>query len=128
MIALIILAIVTIDRIFKSLVVSQSDFTFNNGFAFGIFPSNFSAIISIALLTFLTVHIYKKKGKINAEKYAFALVFAGAISNIIDRILYNGVVDYIDLPLLPVFNIADIAIVISLSSLLILEFKNARKI
>ena len=39
------------------------------------------------------------------------LILSGAVSNMIDRICYGCVVDFIDLKLWPVFNLADIFIV-----------------
>lgn len=49
-----------------------------------------------------------------AASYAFALIMGGALSNILDRWLYGGVIDFIVLHYhnwyWPTFNVADIAI------------------
>ena len=42
----------------------------------------------------------------------FSLILGGAIGNLIDRIVFGYVVDFIDLRMWPVFNIADSAITI----------------
>lgn len=41
-------------------------------------------------------------------------IFAGAISNMLDRFLYHGVVDYITVSFWSVFNLADIFIVVAI--------------
>jgi signal peptidase II len=43
------------------------------------------------------------------------LIFAGAVSNLIDRARLGYVVDYIDLKVWPVFNLADSAITIGIA-------------
>ena len=53
---------------------------------------------------------------------AVACLAGGGIGNLLDRLLYSGVTDYIRLQFIdfPVFNLADIAITGSVSVLLIL--------
>jgi signal peptidase II len=47
--------------------------------------------------------------------YAEIMVLAGAISNVIDRAFYQGVIDFVHLHIgdwsWPIFNVADVAIV-----------------
>jgi lipoprotein signal peptidase len=43
---------------------------------------------------------------------ALGIALGGAASNLIDRVRHGGIVDFIDLKIWPVFNIADAAIVI----------------
>lgn len=63
----------------------------------------------IILLLFFLWQEYKKNKLL--ESGAMFFVLLGAVSNIIDRIQYGWVIDYIDLHVWPVFNIADIMIV-----------------
>jgi lipoprotein signal peptidase len=49
-------------------------------------------------------------GICNLEFGALILIFSGGISNIIDRIYFGCVIDFIDLKFWPVFNFADIFI------------------
>ena len=44
------------------------------------------------------------------------MLFSGAIGNMIDRIFIGKVIDYIDFRIWPIFNLADIAIVVAVSS------------
>lgn len=68
--------------------------------------------ISIAFLVFIIYYMYKKK-KYNIE---FALIIGGLIGNLIDRIVFGYVIDYIGIIIFkyyfPIFNIADALIVI----------------
>jgi signal peptidase II len=68
------------------------------------------------------------------QRWAFALILGGAISNIVDRVRYGAVADFIrftpDLPLIGqfwVFNIADAAISIGVVLLILRSFAEARK-
>lgn len=46
------------------------------------------------------------------------LIFAGALGNLTDRLLYGSVIDFIDFRIWPVFNIADSAVTIAIIFLL----------
>ena len=77
-------------------------------------------VISIALI----VMLFKNKAELKLQNSAYALIIGGAIGNALDR-AYNGyVVDFLDfywdIYHYPVFNIADIGIVVG-AGLLILE-------
>ena len=56
---------------------------------------------------------------------ALALVFAGGFSNLVDRILFGCVRDFIDFVIFPVFNFADVFI--SLGVALVIYFTMMRK-
>lgn len=99
----------------------------NRGISWGIFhhaEQPFFIALSVAisllivLLTGYTIFRFIKGQTIFAE----LLVVAGAAGNLIDRFLYNGVVDFISLHAgvlsFPVFNIADSAIVIGVICML----------
>jgi signal peptidase II len=62
---------------------------------------------------------------------AMSLVLSGAIGNVIDRILYGAVVDFVDLHYAgwhwPAFNIADSAITIGVILLILDEIKRVNK-
>ncbi|MDH2997755.1 signal peptidase II [Pasteurellaceae bacterium LFhippo2] len=77
-------------------------------------------VISIALV----VMLFKNKAELKLQNCAYALIIGGAIGNAIDRAYRGYVVDffdfYWDIYHYPVFNVADIGIVIG-AGLLILE-------
>jgi signal peptidase II len=53
---------------------------------------------------------------------SLALLCGGGIGNLIDRVRFRYVVDYLDLRIWPVFNIADICVVAGCGMLLIHMF------
>jgi signal peptidase II len=81
--------------------------TLNDGWFFGIAKCNFwSVIFSLFLLAVLFV-IQKKHSRFTG---AIILIAGGAISNMLERIIYGGIVDYVSVGAFPVFNLADIFI------------------
>jgi signal peptidase II len=50
---------------------------------------------------------------------AFSLILGGAIGNLMDRIFLGYVVDFIDLRVWPVFNVADSAITVGAAIILL---------
>ena len=88
----------------------------NTGIAFGLFKDQgivfiIIPIIAIILLVF-NIFYYKQNNEALSRVYivAFALILGGAIGNLIDRIVFGYVIDFIDFRIWPVFNIADSAI------------------
>ena len=72
------------------------------------------------------IFYYLKKIKENekALQIAFGLLLGGAIGNLIDRVLYGAVIDFIDLRIWPVFNIADSSVTISIIFLIFAVWKS----
>ena len=84
----------------------------------------FLTIIVLALLYLLYKSVHKKH---LSWTILFALVFGGAISNIIDRIWHGAVLDFFSISFYnftwPSFNLADVAIVVAVIILTIKELK-----
>ena len=94
-------------------------FVINPGAAFGIFPHKkeffiVTGTITLALAAFCYVKFGKNFSKIT--KYGGIIAAAGAMANMLDRIHTGYVTDMIDFRMVsfPVFNVADIAIVIGM--------------
>lgn len=97
----------------------------NTGGAFGIFAGERGGIgsilfvvvslIAIGTILFLFVKVREDEKTLSLS---FSLVLAGAIGNLIDRLRYGEVVDFLDFYLFsyhwPAFNIADSAICIGI--------------
>lgn len=86
----------------------------NRGAAFGILQNKvwlLSIITSIIILAAL-YYIYKTPQIGNVTRYSVALIIAGAIGNLIDRIRLGYVIDFFDFLVWPVFNIADSSVVV----------------
>jgi signal peptidase II len=99
----------------------------NTGVAFSLF-SHHVMLITIFIGIFCTIILYIWTFKIKniLWKYTFALLFAGAISNEIDRIFRGYVIDFIDYKGFFVGNIADIFVCISAFFIIILLSKNIK--
>ena len=94
---------------------------FNPGVAFGIpVPTGVVVALTVPILFLLgyllasrnTYHVAHSTNEPNGESMVtcYALVFAGALSNLIDRIVYGHTVDYV-LIFTGVINLADVMIV-----------------
>lgn len=105
-------------------------FAINDGIAFGIDVNYYFIIsfyvIAIPILIWALIKQYKDNNRLNV--LALTLVIFGALSNFVDRILFGGVVDYIDLKYYSVFNIADIMIVAGVVIVILSNFGNKKKI
>jgi len=103
--------------------------TCNKGIAFGFFKENSMLILiaASALTAILIIYIIVvKKPKSNLILSGLFLILSGAVGNLIDRILYGHVLDFIDFRIWPVFNISDSVITIG-ASLLIWYLLKARE-
>ncbi len=90
---------------------------YNTGAAWSIFEGSQILLIIIAIVAFfllLKYQIYFMENKRNIV--AFALIYGGLVGNLIDRVIYGYVIDYLHFFIFdysfPVFNLADIAIVV----------------
>lgn len=100
----------------------------NTGAAFSIMAGfvPLLALISCALLGAIWIYAAKTLHLSWTGKTALAVLTGGGVGNLFDRLIYEGVTDYILLRFVefPVFNFADIAITCSVAVLLILLFAN----
>lgn len=97
----------------------------NRGIAFGI-PLPFILITSLTIIILLFLFYYllkniKKNKKLNA--LFLGLIIIGAFSNLLDRFFYQKVIDFIQIGIFPIFNIADTYISIGAILLLIQNTK-----
>jgi len=91
----------------------------NTGAAFGLFQDqSFSltivAVIGIVVLLLFSLFAYRRSPFLNDRlgKPALGLVLGGTVGNLIDRLRFGYVTDFIDIGIWPAFNIADSAIVV----------------
>ena len=89
----------------------------NTGTAFSLFRSHGELLLFLSVLValFFTIYfIFIEKPKIFMRLF-ISLVVAGALGNIIDRIRFGYVNDFIDVGFWPIFNIADSSISIAIT-------------
>lgn len=99
----------------------QFNYVENKGAAFGILENKrtFFIIITIFIIVFLSFYLIKYHNSLSVlTKLSFAMLIGGATGNLIDRMRFGYVVDFISFRFknsysFPVFNIADTFIVIS---------------
>ncbi|WP_249029959.1 signal peptidase II [Tannockella kyphosi] len=98
----------------------------NKGAAWSMLEGHVSLFILIGFVAGIGMIFYFLKTKENEilTRFGLVLAFAGMIGNVIDRVRLGYVVDFIDFIILgydfPIFNVADMALVIGLG-LVILE-------
>jgi len=153
---LISLAIVLLDQLTKLLVVRSMrlgqnipivpgffDLTFvlNPGAAFSLFATlpewirnPFFILISVGAAVLIIAYRSRYLRENRLASVSLALILGGAIGNLIDRLRYGVVVDFLDAHIYqyhwPIFNVADSAISVGVTLLLLemlLEWRRERK-
>ena len=98
--------------------VVRLTFVRNSGAAFGLLSGNripflFTTFLAIVALLFLVVRSRRTRADLS---FYLVLVLAGAIGNMIDRLRFGEVIDFIDIGgknvRWPVFNVADSAVTV----------------
>lgn len=129
MIYLIITAVFIIaDQISKNAVVSSMQlgesrtvidgvfdlyYIHNDGAAYSILQGKQALLIVFTVILMIGILVYMfayRKTMSAIESIALALILGGGIGNLIDRIAYGYVIDFLNIHIIPIFNVADIAI------------------
>ena len=87
----------------------------NRGIAFGLFqgiPSIFIIFFGVIFILLIALYLRKSRSGKIIHNIGFSFILGGASSNLIDRIKFGYVIDFIDIRVWPIFNFADIFIVI----------------
>jgi signal peptidase II len=105
---------------------------YNYGVAFSMFSFLEHNLKYIQLLIILVATVYLFKNKDVFEEYylSIALLYAGGISNILDRFTYGGVVDYFYWHYgfeFAIFNIADVIINLAVALIIFKQIKQIRE-
>lgn len=105
-------------------------FVLNPGAAFGIFRGQQWLFLVTATVFAIAFAVFYERLRRSGPliHYGSIALAAGAVSNLIDRIRLGHVVDFFDFRIWPVFNIADIAIVLGTSAVLWALFVQRREI
>jgi len=90
----------------------------------------FTAVAAIASIVFI-VWLAKTPKEQKLLSIAFALLLSGALGNLIDRVLFGYVIDFLDVYIgsyrWPAFNVADSMIFIGAGLMIFDSFKNGNK-
>lgn len=130
---------ILVSNMIESIVIIKNFFNLtyveNTGAAFSILENNTLFLIIITLISLFLIYKFLLKNKEfnKLEIITYSLLIGGIIGNLIDRIVYGYVIDYLEFIILnrhmPIFNFADICIVIGTFLFLFItikEEKNAR--
>jgi signal peptidase II len=123
--ALVVLGVVAVDQVSKAIVVDQIPrgdrravlpgvelvHVRNRGIAFGLLDGRSIAltVLTVAALALLVGYFALHTNR-PLLWLATGLLLGGALGNLLDRVRDDAVTDFIDLPLWPAFNVADMAI------------------
>ncbi|MDD2469359.1 MAG: signal peptidase II [Bacilli bacterium] len=105
----------------------------NTGAAWGIFAGARWLLVTISILAIYAIIKYFLLDETitKIEFVGYILLLGGIIGNLIDRVLYGYVIDYIDIRIgsyhYPVFNLADMVVVIGAGLIIIHLIRNALK-
>ena len=134
------LIVVLIDQISKYLVrinfeLNQSipiinnifhlTYTTNSGAGFGILQQQkfLLILISIIVIGFIFYYLPRIKEKEKLLQALVGFILGGTIGNLIDRIAYGFVIDFLDFRIWPIFNFADSFVTIGVIGLIIYFWK-----
>lgn len=121
----------------RSIIHNLFDLTYvrNSGAAFGLFASvdsSMKAVLlnSVAVVVFLIVSAYALRSSHRSVRLqvGLALILGGAVGNLLDRVRFGYVVDFLDFAISghhwPAFNVADSAICIGVALLFLDMLRN----
>ena len=106
-------------------------YVLNDGAAFSLFASRTYLLILIAIICLFFI-IYELKNNLDDRvlSIGYSLVLAGLLGNFIDRLIDGYIVDYLSFKILgynyPIFNFADILIVVGIIIVIIKEILKER--
>lgn len=97
----------------------------NTGSAFGLFKGFNVFFILFSIIVIIVIFYYLKEIVKNKRllQIGVGLLLGGTIGNLIDRLFYGAVIDFIDFRIWPVFNVADSAVTVSVILLIVLLWK-----
>ena len=95
----------------------------NTGTSFGLFPDHGVVFMIIAVVVIVGIIVYYRAyyrhlpGEQWLIQISLGLQLGGALGNLVDRLCYGHVIDFIDFKVWPVFNVADSSIVVGVAIL-----------
>ena len=105
----------------------------NTGAALSILEDNTTLLIFITVIFILIIHKYIKSEKnfTKLSSISLGMVLGGMFGNLIDRIIHQGVIDYLSFNIFgysfPIFNFADIGITVGVSLMILDMILEKRK-
>lgn len=114
--------IVSLTNAYIDLKILAIDLVHNTGAIWGFFQNSNMAFIWISFIAIgLLLYFHDKFSEKSSPFYI--LLLTGIIGNLIDRIFRGHVIDFINFKIWPVFNFADVFIVIGIIGIVIYTWK-----
>jgi len=126
---LIVFGSVGVIQLIESLLINfEYKYLINRGIAFSIFEESytFGIFLNVLGIVCLSIFCINNLKEIKQIKIPLTMLLIGGISNLVDRVIYGGVVDFIIISVLPMFNIADVLIVIGIMIIFFKLFNMSR--
>ena len=101
-------------------------FLCNEGVAFGFRLNKVLIIFLSILIIFGVLYLMWLRKPDGNERTAWVLIITGALSNLVDRLFWGCVVDYVKIYYWPLFNVADAMLVIAVVYLIFFSFKKSQ--
>jgi signal peptidase II len=99
----------------------------NDGVAFGLFGGGEALVIVITMAALALVAAYFALDPSRPGLWAgIGLLSGGALGNLADRLREGSVIDFLDPPAWPAFNVADIAIVAGIATIVLIQLRAER--
>ncbi len=91
----------------------------NTGGAFGLLPDLGTLFAVVAIIVVIAILLYERHIPTDEPwlRLALGMQLGGAAGNLVDRLHYGHVIDFIDFKIWPIFNLADSAVVVGVSIL-----------
>jgi len=126
---IIFLLLIFLDRITKMWATGLSSehdygiiaftYTMNSGAGFSILPNMNILLIIISVAALIAIVYFYR----HVPKFSLILIISGIVGNLLDRLCYGAVIDFINLKFWPIFNIADSLIFIGVVYWIIILFR-----
>ncbi len=87
----------------------------NRGAAFGVLKGQVYLFILMAVICVALISLYlnrQRRKRPSLYNISLGFILAGALGNLIDRLCFGYVIDFLDFRIWPVFNVADSAITV----------------
>lgn len=134
LLGLVVALIILIDQLTKYLASAYTGEIFflswyeNHGISFGIeLPDNIAVVSTIGFILILFYLFFSSHRYPFVYYLGLTLSLGGGISNLVDRLSFGFVRDFISISILPIFNLADVSIVVGVVLIIMGVLKHGRK-
>jgi signal peptidase II len=105
---------------------------YNYGVAFSMFSflQHYLKFIQLGIVLIATIYLFKNKNVFEEYYLPISLLYAGGLSNILDRFTYGGVVDYFYWHYgfeFAIFNFADVIIDLAVLIIILKQIKQSKE-